>query len=159
MNIIPSEITNSNSNNFHLSYGLGAFISKIEFKILNFFLSLYKNLTKFLKMKYQYFLKFFSDNILNSHKLTFYSKIIVLISLCLMLIKFIANVITTKNNKIERPSLAIYKFFNNQVIKNKSSLLDKEHQIKIVNNDEYWLKIKKFVEIKNKNLGKINSLV
>lgn len=139
-----------------LSFGLGVFISKIELRLWKFLISLYRTICNFFSKKYENLINFFTNNILNSHKLSWYSKIIIFISFCLFLIKFISNLITSKSFTKARPSLCYYKFFNNQIIKNKTSLLDKKHSIKIVSNDNNRMKIKKYIDKSKKNSEKTN---
>jgi hypothetical protein len=159
MNFDPKDI--NNHTNYQLSYGIGAFISNIELRLIKCMISAYRMISNFFNKKYQNLIIFFTNHILNTHKLSMYSKVIILITLFLILIKFISNLITSKSNTLVRPSLSLYKFFNNQIIKNKTSLLDQEHGIKILTKDEKWIKIKKFIYKRNKFSGKIsqNTLV
>jgi hypothetical protein len=144
-------------NEYKLSFGLGVFISKIELRLIKILVNFYRTICNFFNKQYQNILNFFINHILNTHKLSLYSKITILISICLFLIKFISNLITSKSYTLARPSLCYYKFFNNQIIKNKTSLLDKKHNIKIFFNDNNWIKIKKFIDKRNKISEKVNS--
>ncbi len=147
------------------SIGVGKFISRLEIFILKIVLKSYENFKSFFKKKYSNLIKFLIINIANTQKLTFYSKICILISITIFLIKFSKNAIITKKINIDKCSFSKYLFFNDKVVRNKSVMLDKESSLKInkVVNDERWMKILKLMEycninnrnnVKNRFLGK-----
>jgi hypothetical protein len=142
-----------NLDNSNFSFGVGKFISKIENGLINFLISIYKNISKLIISKYNSFLHFVILNILNTEKLNLYSKITILTSICIFLLKCLTNIIISNKIKIDKCSYNNYLFFNNKIIKNKTSLLEKESQIKILKKEGNWTKVKRYIEKNNKIFG------
>lgn len=144
----------NNLNNTYYSYGLGYFISKIEYKMFKLIKTVFEMLKNYTCTKYKLFIDFICMNILNTEKLNTFSKIVIISAICIHLLRIFVNIIFKKTIILERCSFTLNKFFGSNVLKNKSSLLDKESKIKLTTKDENWMKIKNFVENRNQTVKK-----